>query len=202
MLGIDSWGRGKTTLFFSLKYSIPELTTNQHLQFSVIDPLYFPRSTLGLDLDLNPTTKKTTLPHRTRATIDPFQSLPTEILHLICRNLPAEALQAFLTASVTAYYATLDQGFWRALCLGRVGWAWEVMKDIGNTPSDDIEVEKEEGEGVDYKRLYLRLDLNTTKRIGLGLKDGPWMGLVNRRRIWDACLQLLGEYEKDSSLER
>lgn len=67
-----------------------------------------------------------------------------------------------------------------------------------------IEVEIAEGEEkgkeeekVDYKRLYLRLDLNTSKRIGLGVKDDSWMGLVNRRRIWDVCLMLLREYEKD-----
>lgn len=57
--------------------------------------------------------------------------------------------------------------------------------------------EKKKCVDVDYKKLYLRLDLNTTQRIGLGVKDAPWMGLVNRRRIWDACVQLLGEYKKD-----
>jgi len=88
--------------------------------------------------------------------------------------------------------------------MSRVPWAWEIWKDISNTSPEDGEVEKrgeeegkEKGVDVDYKSLYLRLDLNTTQRIGLGVKDGPWMGLVNRRRIWDACLELLGEYEKD-----
>lgn len=89
------------------------------------------------------------------------------------------------------------------LCVARVPWAWEVWKDIRNKSSEDGEVdneEKEKGEekGVDYKRLYLRLDLHTARRVGLGVEIGSWIGLMNRRRIWDACVELLGEYEKDN----
>jgi hypothetical protein len=101
----------------------------------------------------------------------------------------------------------LDKGFWKGLCLGRVPWAWEVCRDIMNISSvsslfsGESEVEKEEKREeelvMDYKKLYLRLELNTAKRIGLGAESGAWMGLVNRRRIWDCCVKILGEYEKD-----
>ncbi|OOQ83361.1 hypothetical protein PEBR_34936 [Penicillium brasilianum] len=181
-------------------------------EYSVIDPLQFSLDALDLDYK-SPSTPNPRLLTRPkvsgRATIDPFQSLPIEILHLICGYLPADALGAFLTASATAYFATKNESFWKFLCLERVPWAWEVWRGIEGNNDVDGGSEKQgagtgedakQGKGiveVDYKRLFFCLERNTAQRFGLGVEAGAWLGLVNRRRIWDVCGRLLEEYWKD-----
>ncbi|KFH44866.1 hypothetical protein ACRE_043520 [Hapsidospora chrysogenum ATCC 11550] len=44
--------------------------------------------------------------------------------------MPARDSRAFLTASSTAYFATLHPGFWKALCTSWVPWAWEFWEDM------------------------------------------------------------------------
>lgn len=50
---------------------------------------------------------------------------------------------------------------------------------------------------VNYKGLFLCLERNTVARFGLGVEARGWLGLVNRRRIWDVCVRVLGEYWDD-----
>lgn len=90
-------------------------------------------------------------------------------------------------ASATAHYATLDLGFWKSLCSTHVPWAWELWRGISQ------ETAPAESE-IDFKRLYLCLDKNTSQPFGMTVPMINWMGLTNRRRIWDVCLQLLEHY--------
>lgn len=108
--------------------------------------------------------------------------------------MPGDALRAFLTASATAYYATRDPAFWKPLCVSRLPWAWELWKD-----NDIARQDATTGSKIDYKRLYLCLELNTAKRFGMTMEMSGWMGITNRRRIWYACVQLLEEYRQDCS---
>jgi hypothetical protein len=91
--------------------------------------------------------------------------------------------------------------------LKRLPWAWEVWRGIeGNDDVDggsegvDPDKDTKLGKGkieVDFKRLFFCLERNTAQRFGLGVEAGAWLGLVNRRRIWDVCVRLLEEYWKD-----
>lgn len=107
---------------------------------------------------------------------------------MICRSLPEEALRAFLTASPTAHNLTQDPAFWKSLCMSRLGWAWEAWEDLGTGVQDHI--------NIDYRRVYLRLEKYTSKPFGMTVSMRPWMGMMNRRRIWDACVQVLEHYSK------
>lgn len=91
----------------------------------------------------------------------------------------------------------------------RVPWAWEVWSGIEGNGDVDGGSEKQgasTGEDakqgkriveVNYKRHFFHLERNTAQRFGLGVEAGAWLGLVNRRRIWDVSVQLLEEYWKD-----
>jgi hypothetical protein len=49
---------------------------------------------------------------------------------------------------------------------------------------------------IDYLRIYLCLEKHTSKPFGLTVAMKSWMGIMNRRRIWNACVQLLEHYSK------
>lgn len=164
---------------FVLQY----LLTRQ-VKYSVVDPLEFPLDTI--DMHSKSTVQQNALRLRNRAIVDPFQSLPVEIVHMICKYLPGSAFQAFLTASGTAYLATLDPAFWKSLCVSRLPWAWELWEDSDLARQDDPTKST-----LDWKSAYLCLEINTAKRGGMTIEMSRWMGITNRRRIWDACVQLL-----------
>ncbi|KAJ5355395.1 uncharacterized protein N7496_012607 [Penicillium cataractarum] len=175
-------------------------------EYSVIDPLRFSLDALDFIYKWpsaanpsQPTGSKAKGTETEKVIIDPFNSLPIEILHLICGHLPADALQYFLAASVTAYYATKNESFWKALCLERVPWAWEVWRDIdGDGEKEVVDTKQGKGKvGVNYKKLFFCLERNTEQKFGLGVENRGWLGLVNRRRIWDVCVRVSGEYWED-----
>jgi hypothetical protein len=66
-------------------------------------------------------------------------------------------------------------------------------------PDVDVDGDVGVGVGVDYKRLYLCLEAHTERksRFGSGVGRSGWLRLVNRRRIWDVSVWLLGEYWGD-----
>ncbi|KAL2802684.1 hypothetical protein BJX63DRAFT_437646 [Aspergillus granulosus] len=156
-------------------------------EFSVSDPLQFPHQKFDLPLQSGKgsATQQILLP---RVSVDPFRRLPKEILHVICHDLPGRDLKALLSASATAYHATLDPGFWRSLVSSRMPWAWEFWSDNSNQATSSSKSQ------MDYKRLYLCLDINTSLGFGIPPWMGDWMGITNRRRIWNACIQLLENY--------
>jgi len=158
-------------------------------EFAVADPLQFSPDTLGHNMTSSAV--QGTLPSRPRTSTDPFEVLPNEILHEICRLMPGRDLRAYLSASSTAYFATVDQGFWKALCASRMPWAWECYQDLYQPHTQSTESE------VDYKRLYLLLDKNTSSGFGMPPSMSWLLGLANRRRIWNAYMEeLLPEYNR------
>jgi hypothetical protein len=150
--------------------------------------MQFSPDTLGYDL--RSSTVLGAIPAQSRASVDPFGALPNEILHAICQYMPGKDLRAFLTASSMAYFAALDQRFWRTLCTSLVPWAWEFWDDMyhHHTPSTDVE--------MNYRKLYLLLEENTRNGYGMAPSLSGWLGMANRRRIWDACMQLLPHYQQ------
>lgn len=191
MLGIDTGGGGACIQdSLASLYLRNAISANTPGKYSVVDPLEFPLDTI--DMHPGSPTGHKALPLRNRAIVDPFQSLPVEIVHMICEDLPGSALQAFLTASATAYCVTLDAPFWKSLCISRLPWAWELWED-----SDIVLQNAPAGSKVDWKRVYLCLEMNTANRGGMTIETSRWMGITNRRRIWDACVQLLEHYRKE-----
>lgn len=142
----------------------------------------------SLPLDSLLTAEQNVVPFRDRAPgIDPFQRLPIEIVHMICQYLEDD-LRAFLTASPTVYFLTQDSAFWKSLCMIRLGWAWEVWEGQDTGVQDHTK--------MDYRRIYLLLEKYTSKPFGLTVSMRPWMGIMNRRRIWNACVELLEYYSE------
>lgn len=106
---------------------------------------------------------------------DPFLAMPKELVWQIARYLPADSLLALCSASWAVLSATRDNTFWEAFIYHDMPWAAMEFKDIiNNVQSCDL----------DCKALHLWIKRMTAPKYGL---PAPWMGLANRRRIWDVC---------------
>jgi hypothetical protein len=72
--------------------------------------------------------------------------------------------------------------------MSRLGCAWELWEGQGTEVQDRTQ--------TDYRRIYLRLEKYTSKPFGLTVPMRPWMSIMNRRRIWNACVELLEYYSE------
>ncbi|KLJ06740.1 hypothetical protein EMPG_17772 [Blastomyces silverae] len=129
-------------------------------------------------------TFKITSPNRLNLTHkvrwDPFSIFPYDLLYSVLSFLPGDSILAFMAASWPVYSATRHPPFWKQLMYWGMPWFWELHKVVREHPTD-----------LDYKNLYLWLDTATVPKYGM---DGPFLGIANRRRIWDACTQLAERY--------
>ncbi|OJD14272.1 hypothetical protein ACJ73_09100 [Blastomyces percursus] len=111
---------------------------------------------------------------------DPFSTFPYDLLYSVLSFLPGDSILALMAASWPVYSLTRHPPFWKQLMYWGMPWFWELHKVIEEHPTD-----------LDYKNLYLWLDTATVPKYGM---DGPFLGIANRRRIWDACTQLAERY--------
>jgi hypothetical protein len=121
------------------------------------------------------------LAHKVRN--DPFTKLPYVILSLIVPHLSSSDFLSLTRASYHVLSATHYNGFWTLFIHQRIlPWFWELQSDFGKLfPST-----------FNFKRVYLWLDSVTKHEFGM---RGPFMGIANRRRIWNACQGLVPLYQ-------
>ncbi|KAF2623114.1 hypothetical protein BU25DRAFT_462263 [Macroventuria anomochaeta] len=114
---------------------------------------------------------------------DPLGVLHFDILCGICQCLPIEDTLKLMQASYHVSSLTRNRTFWRQMTrLHLAPWLWETKNIACNRdPYPDF----------DHKGLFLWLDKVTRPTFGM---EGPFMGIANRRRIWNVCEQLAPVY--------
>ncbi|KAF2451988.1 hypothetical protein P171DRAFT_376537, partial [Karstenula rhodostoma CBS 690.94] len=114
---------------------------------------------------------------------DPLRKLPYNVLYEICTYLSFTDAKSFTQSSLHVYTSTQNGAFWKhMLRLHIFPWSWEVFKIMSNGIY---------AEDLDEKSLFLWLEAATRPRFGA---EGPLMGIINRRRIWGTCQQLVTQY--------
>ncbi|KAF1958078.1 hypothetical protein CC80DRAFT_592526 [Byssothecium circinans] len=121
---------------------------------------------------------------------DPFGKLPYDVLYMIFPRLSNNDIFSLTKASWFVNSITRSNDVWKRLLNTRIfPWFWEAK--------DFFEETALLGD-FDYKRTFLGLNMISTPKIGL---QGPWMGIANRRRIWNACNQLKEIYRNFSPMD-
>lgn len=121
------------------------------------------------------------LSHKVRR--DPLDILPFDVLYGIFQYLSVQDVLKLRQASWHVSRLTSDRSFWRQMTRTHLSpWFWEL--------NDTAAYEKLQPE-FDYKGMFLWL--NATTKFKCGMK-GPFMGIANRRRIWNVCEQLAPVY--------
>lgn len=107
---------------------------------------------------------------------DSMTKLPPELLHEILPYLSGRDILAFSTASIMVLRATNTNRLWKERTRRDMPWFWELDDLIDEAQSKKM--------NLDCKRLYLWLEMTTRELFG---NDSPFLGLVNRSRIWGIC---------------
>jgi hypothetical protein len=123
-----------------------------------------------------------------KTTADPFQQLSNELIHQVTDHLVAEDVFSLRQASMVIHEATSGNSFWISRVQKDMAWLW--------IPHDLLRIAEFRGEGngnpeIDWMKVYLLFDSVTARPYGM---SGVYMGLANRRRIWNACEQLKPAY--------
>lgn len=114
---------------------------------------------------------------------DPLRKLPYDVLYEIFTHLSFTDTKAFTQSSLYVYTSTQNVTFWKhMLRLHVFPWFWEASAIIRDAL---------DSENLDYKSLFLWLEAATRPEFGA---QGPLMGIINRRRIWNVCQQLVPQY--------
>ena len=123
-----------------------------------------------------------------KTTTDPFQRLSNELIYNVTDYLPAKDVFAWRQASMVIREATSSNSFWIPRVQNDMAWLWTphaLLRGAGH---------RAEGKGkpqIDWMKVYLLFDSATARPYGM---SGVYMGLANRRRIWNACEQLKSAY--------
>ncbi|KAL4920531.1 hypothetical protein BDW62DRAFT_198839 [Aspergillus aurantiobrunneus] len=112
------------------------------------------------------------------ATHDPFSKLPTELLLGIMIDLPMASVNALRAASPTVARLDLDGFFWKQKLRRDMPWLYDIPSSNNRQP-DDLDWAQI------YKDLFLQSQNDNREKI---------LGLVNRRRIWAICDQIIAAY--------
>jgi hypothetical protein len=158
-------------------------------EFSVADPgkksgiEEVMKSILPASLFDQPPPSPLNLAHKVRH--DPMAMLPYDILHGVIVQLPIEDMRSLMTASWCIHEASREAAFWRLMIrVHIVPFFWELESFLNNTTFP---------ENFDWRGAYHWLDDITKPSFGL---SGPLIGIANRRRIWNVCLQLAPMYHE------
>lgn len=150
-------------------------------QYSVLCP------TISVELGFH-IPDEVTMNHRTRSDLsakvidDPFGHLPYDVTSLIVGFLCGDAVLALCQASWLVCATTRHSAFWKQRIQRDMAWCWEVQ-----------ELKDDRSKKVDYKQMYLWLESKTRTKYGL---TGPFLPLVNRRRIWRCCEEIADRYRQ------
>jgi hypothetical protein len=119
---------------------------------------------------------------------DAFQKLSNELVLQVAKYLDIKDLLPLRQASMIAREVTSDNSFWKRRVQKDMAWLW--------IPSDLFDDAKPHTKGdetppIDWMKVYLLFDSATARPYAM---SGVYMGLANRRRIWNACEQLKTAY--------
>jgi len=123
-----------------------------------------------------------------KTTTDIFQQLSNELIHQVTDHLVAKDVFSLRQASMVIREATSGSSFWVPRVQNDMPWLWippDILRSTGH---------RAEGKGkpqIDWMKVYLLFDSVTARPYGM---SGVYMGLANRRRIWNACEQLKPAY--------
>ncbi|KAF9690589.1 hypothetical protein EKO04_011428 [Ascochyta lentis] len=110
---------------------------------------------------------------------DALNVLPFDILYTMFQHLKIQDILNLMQASWHVYSLTRDRSFWRQMIRSHLApWFWEL---------DRTAALFEAHPNLDYKGMFLWLNMATHPKCGM---EGPFMGIANRRRIWNVCEQL------------
>ena len=123
-----------------------------------------------------------------KTTADPFQQLSNEVIHHVADYLVAKDLFSLRQASMVVREATSGNSFWMPRIQNDLAWLWiphDLLRGAG------YRTEGKDKPQIDWMKVYLLFDSVTAQPYGM---SGVYMGLANRRRIWNACEQLKSAY--------
>ncbi|RPB04039.1 hypothetical protein L873DRAFT_1668292 [Choiromyces venosus 120613-1] len=155
-----------------------------------------PSSISVLNSPLLPVVSKKPLPCAPRAALmDPFQSLPPEIILEICTMLTSTDIFGLKTATPAAHNLGLPDSFYRRFLQEEFKYLPTLVKEVG-----DYETlrERKELDAIDWRGSFERL-----RRLMMVPKDGEgWesvdIGLKNRNRIWKIVKPMADHFVESS----
>lgn len=119
---------------------------------------------------------------------DPFDRLPTDIIQNIIEQSDLNDTLALREASwyVHAWTKRHHKQFGlQMIRLHLSPWLWEMDDLLSSATSSEC--------NVDFTKLFFWIESITEPRFGM---RGTFMGMANRWRIWDACQQMLYDYQE------
>ncbi|KAM0327798.1 hypothetical protein ACHAPQ_007355 [Fusarium lateritium] len=110
-----------------------------------------------------------------------FSQLPPELLMRIGLYLPTHSIASFALLSRSCAEIVRTNAFWKNHILWQGNWAWET----------DIAVKTALGDRASFREACLWLD-----QVSLPTRNqtSEFLGVINRRRIWNSCEQIAGHY--------
>ena len=119
---------------------------------------------------------------------DPFEKLSNELVLHVASYLEAKDVFRLRQASMIAREATSSNSFWKSRVHKDMAWLWipHDLFDDGKSLSDGSDKSL-----IDWMKVYLLFDSVTARPCGM---SGVYLGLANRRRIWNACEELKSAY--------
>jgi hypothetical protein len=125
-----------------------------------------------------------------KARHDPLAMLPYDIVHEIVVQLSIKDIHSLMAASCCIYESSREPSFWRLMIRVHIlPFFWELDDFLRNTTFP---------ENFDWRGAFCWLNDITRPSFG---QRGPLMGIANRRRIWNSCLQLAPMYHEKLNAE-
>ena len=122
------------------------------------------------------------LAHKVRR--DPLAVLPYDIIYGILEELCLDDMRSLMQSSWYVFNITRDSGFWKQKLRTLIfPWFREASIILGKYF---------DSENLNWKNLFLWLENVTRPKFGM---SGPFMGIANRRRIWEAFRPLVVQYK-------
>lgn len=121
-------------------------------------------------------------------TTDPFHALSNELIHHIASYLGGNDVQLLRQASMIVRVSTSGNSYWKTRVQQDMPWLW-VPSYLYHEGT--IRVDESKKPQIDWMKVYLLFDSVTARPWGM---SGRYMGLANRRRIWNVCEQLRSLY--------
>jgi hypothetical protein len=120
---------------------------------------------------------------RSRVKEDPFSRLPYDLIHQISCLLPNKALLDLGSASWPVSSALRNnESFWKERINSEMPWFFELHELLEDAAAFGDK---------SLKRVFVWAEKISTSNSFI---RGPFMGIVNRRRIWGMCEQIAAHY--------
>ncbi|SPJ85447.1 uncharacterized protein FTOL_11228 [Fusarium torulosum] len=110
-----------------------------------------------------------------------FLQLPPELLMRIGLYLPTDSIASFALLSRSCAEIVRTNTFWKNHRLWQIYWAWEADIAVNTSLEDHISLRE--------ACLWLHHISSPTRN-----QTSEFLGLINRRRIWNTCEQIAGHY--------